>query len=321
MAKTLDPLWETLLGLHQLSAPGPGLPVFAPWRRRAREALGEQGVLGAAQMLSALAPARASYWPDLLTPSESADGLEAGLEALRSTPQRRMKYELARAAQRRRLPTWCEQLATDKQRLEDVAEAFRVVYRTIIAPGWAEPAMTTETDRAIRARALRDGGVHGLLHSFRPMMDWRPPVLHVRYPMPLEIHLNGRGLRLIPSHFCWRIPVSLADPELPPTLVYPVEHPTSWAPAATRARTPEALAALLGRTRARVLAALETTATTGELARRLGISPASASEHIGVLRDADLAHSQRVGGYVVHTLTPLGTALLLGEIPPAPQRD
>ncbi|MGN9790542.1 hypothetical protein ACTMTU_05475 [Streptomyces sp. OZ13] len=98
-------------------------------------------------------------------------------------------------------------------------------------------------------------------------------------------------------------------------------HPPSWAPAVTRDRRPQALAALLGRTRARVPAALVTTATTGELALRLKISASSASEHITALREADLAHSQRARAQVIHTLTPLGTALLHGELPPHPVSD
>jgi Mn-dependent DtxR family transcriptional regulator len=65
-----------------------------------------------------------------------------------------------------------------------------------------------------------------------------------------------------------------------------------------------------------VLAALDTTATTGEVALRLGISAPSASEHITALREVSLVHSRRTGSQVVHTLTPLGTALLRGELPP-----
>jgi hypothetical protein len=33
------------------------------------------------------------------------------------------------------------------------------------------------------------------------------------------------------------------------------------------------------------------------------------------LREVDLAHSRRVGPQVVHTLTPLGAALLSGDLP------
>ncbi|MFG3513176.1 MULTISPECIES: ArsR/SmtB family transcription factor [Streptomyces] len=322
VAREPDPVWETLLGLHQLTGPRHGLPVFASWRRSARARVAERGLAGPVRMLSALAPASAGYWPDFLTPGASADGLDAALDALRGTPRQQMRHEVGRLAGTHPLPRWAHDLASgERHRTEEVATAFRLVHRAIITPGWTGADTTTEADRVLRTRALQDHGVHGLLDSLRPLMDWRPPVLHVRYPEDRDLHLGGRGVRLIPSHFCWGTPIALADPALPQVLAYPVAHPSSWAPEATRDRLPEALATLLGRTRARVLAALGSTATTGELARRLGISVSSASEHITALRDANLAHSQRTGAQVIHTLTALGTGLLHGELPPHTPAD
>lgn len=317
LAREPDPVWETLLGLHQLIAPRRGLPVFAPWRREARARLAEANLAGPVRMLSTLAPASAGYWPDFLTPDASADGLKIALEALRATPKSQLRQEMGQLAGTRPLPHWAHQLAIgEPHRLEEVATAFSLVHRAIITPDWTGAAMTTEADRALRTRVLRDRGVHGLLDSFRPLMDWQPPVLHVRYPEDRDLHLGGRGLRLIPSHFCWRTPIALADPSLPQVLAYPVTHPPAWAPPVTRDRRSEALGTLLGRTRARVLASLHTTATTGEVAQRLSISAPSASEHITALREVSLVHSQRTGSHVVHTLTPLGAALLRGELPP-----
>ncbi|MFI6982279.1 ArsR/SmtB family transcription factor [Embleya sp. NPDC050154] len=46
--------------------------------------------------------------------------------------------------------------------------------------------------------------------------------------------------------------------------------------------------------------------TTTELARRLSISPAGASQHATVLRQANLITSRRHRNTVHHSLTPLG---------------
>ncbi|MFF0141758.1 ArsR/SmtB family transcription factor [Streptomyces sp. NPDC005227] len=317
LAREPDPIWETLLSLHHLASPRRGHPVFTHWRRTARAKLASQRLTGPVRLLSALAPGSAGYWPDFLTPDASARGLEAALDELRATSRPRLRRELVRLTKTHPLPSWAQGLASgDRSRTEEVATAFQLIHRTIITPDWAGTAKTTEADRALRTRILRDRGVHGLLDSFRPLMVWQPPVLHVRYPEDRDLHLDGRGLRLIPSHFCWGTPIALADPALPQVLAYPVAHPPVWVPAATHDRRPEALAALVGRTRARVLAALDTTATTGELARRLSISAPSASEHVAALREVDLAHSQRMGTQVIHTLTPLGAALLSGDLPP-----
>ncbi|MGW6836569.1 ArsR/SmtB family transcription factor [Streptomyces sp. NPDC054949] len=56
----------------------------------------------------------------------------------------------------------------------------------------------------------------------------------------------------------------------------------------------------------------ETPAGTGDLARRTGTSPATASHHATVLRAAGLLSTGRDGNGVRHTLTPLGRALLAG---------
>lgn len=313
-----DPLWETVLAMHHLVPPGRGVPVFGPWRARARRELDERGLIPAARLIGALAPAHAPYFPDFLTPDAARDGLAAGLTALRDTPRGRLVAETARAALPARLPRWTGALAAGSRRpLDELAAALREVHRVVIAPDWTEVAATVDSDRGARARTLCRDGVDRLLDTYRPALRWEPPVLHVDYPHDRDLRLQGRGLRLIPSHFCWRRPIALADPGLPPVLVLPVEHATSWAPATTRSRHPQALCTLLGRTRARILAALDAPATTGELARRLRVSAPSASEHVSALREANLARSRRDGGCVIHALTPLGTALLHGELAPA----
>ena len=71
-----------------------------------------------------------------------------------------------------------------------------------------------------------------------------------------------------------------------------------------------ALSALVGRNRAAVLGAIAGGCTTTELAGRVGISLASASQHASVLRDAGLITTHRQGSAVLHVLTPLGAELL-----------
>jgi DNA-binding transcriptional ArsR family regulator len=51
-----------------------------------------------------------------------------------------------------------------------------------------------------------------------------------------------------------------------------------------------------------------------ELAGVVGISPASASEHAKVLRDANLIETSREGRAVRHSLTALGRTFL-GQLP------
>ncbi|MFG2834800.1 ArsR/SmtB family transcription factor [Streptomyces zaomyceticus] len=82
------------------------------------------------------------------------------------------------------------------------------------------------------------------------------------------------------------------------------------------------LSAALGRTRTEVLRALTEPRTTTELARRTGISNATASAHATALRAAGLITTTRTGRSVHHERTPLGALLLTGGAdrgsPPGP---
>ncbi|KAB8169851.1 helix-turn-helix domain-containing protein [Streptomyces sp. 3MP-14] len=304
LAAQADPVWETVLSVHRLRD-GQGEVVHGPWRRslRASRALPES--------LRTLIPRR-GYFPDFLNPAESAWGWRAALEAVRATPRRRLAAELGRLPEGPGRARWLRGLADgEPAALERLTDDLERYHRVAVGghPVWSAVRTAVDADLAARARQLTLGGVDALLSGLRPALRWDPPVLEADYPVDREVELGGRGLLLIPSYFCWRAPVMLADAALPPVLVYPVAH----GPVVSADRA--ALGRLLGTTRARVLAcAAENGATTGELARRVGISLGSASQHARVLRESGLVHSVRRGNEVLHTLTPAGRTLL-----PAPQ--
>jgi DNA-binding transcriptional ArsR family regulator len=196
-------------------------------------------------------------------------------------------------------------------RLDHLGEALAHYHRTALGPYMPRIRALVDADRAVRARALMDGGVEELLGTLRPTLRWCPPVLEVDYPVDQELRLDGRGLLLVPSVFCDRTPISLLDPSLPPTLVYSVGRLPD--DPADRAEADDSLAALIGSTRGEVLRRLgEAGASTSELARLVGISVASASQHASVLRRSGLVVSRRAGNTVVHRVSPLGTALIHG---------
>ncbi|AZM50295.1 transcriptional regulator [Streptomyces sp. WAC 06738] len=304
---TADPMWEAILGLHVLSTPPARLPArLRPWRRRAAARLHGGELRAACRLLRDLAPADAPYFPDFLTPVESEEGLSAALETLLATPGRRLARELREAARHRPLPAWTRRLAAgDRAQLGRVADAVRRFHARLIVPEWSEVEATIAADREWRMAAL-DGGMPAVLGTLRPFR-WRGGVLTAPYPVDYDLRLRGRGVRLIPSFFCHTAPIAIADPSLPPVVVYPVRrHPAGPVPG----RPPPALAALLGTARARVLDALAATATTGSVAARLGMPASTVSGHLTVLRGAGLVRSERAGAHVVHRLTGRGRHLL-----------
>ncbi len=302
-----DVLWETVLSFHRLRDRRDDT-AFGKWRSETRGKLN-----GETRLLAPLVPTR-GYFPDFLTPPEGHLGLDDALSALRETPAARLHGDLARLSLARPLPSWLRAMGDgDTRPLGRLAGTLRHYYEAAVGPYWPRVQGRIEADRAARGRALLDGGADRLLASLPPMMRWRPPVLEADYPVERDLHLRGRGLLLLPSYFCRRTPVTYRDPDLTPVLVYPVEHQALRAvPPAPPERS---LGRLVGQTRSAILQGIGVGCTTSELARRVDVSLASASQHATVLRDAGLLLTLRQGNAVLHTLTPLGRALLRGAHP------
>ncbi|MDG4820277.1 winged helix-turn-helix domain-containing protein [Asanoa sp. WMMD1127] len=305
IAAAADPLWELALGIQMLR-PQRGDALFGGWRRQARAALREADLGPAAALLVALLP-NVGYFPDFLTPGAAAGGIDEGLEAVRRTPNAALAREIALLGAARRLPGEARQLAAGEPRtLDQLTAAMRTVWDTIVAPCGRGIDAALAQERQKRVTAMAEHGVDGLLSSLAPTMIWRDGELRIPGHRDQVLHLDGRGIRLIPAYFCVSGPLTLFDPDLPPVLVYPVRPTTAALPGSGRA-----LDALLGATRAAVLECLhDQDATTTELARRLGISAGSASEHAKILRLSGLVTSRRDRNRVLHTLSELGRALV-----------
>ncbi|WP_242585142.1 winged helix-turn-helix domain-containing protein [Streptomyces sp. MST-110588] len=268
---------------------------------------------GETRLLAPLVPTR-GYFPDFLTPPEGLHGIGEALEAVRATPVERLHAELSRLPSARPLPAWIQAMREGESRpLGRLAGVLHSYYEAAVAPYWPRVRARVEADRASRGRALVDGGADQLLGSLPPTMRWRSPVLEVDYPVDRDLHLHGRGLLLLPSFFCRGAPVTFHNPDLTPVLVYPIER---TAPRVVPPPVPaHSLGRLVGRTRSAILHGIGGGCTTSELARRVDVSLASASQHATVLREAGLLLTLRQGNAVLHTLTPLGAALLRGAEP------
>lgn len=306
-----DPLWETMLSMHMLRG-DQGDPTQAQWRKSAVAALRANGNLPGLRTLFTLNPT-SGYFPDFLTPFPAIDGLEAGLDMLAHTPTALIRRDLDVLGLERPVTSDVSALVSASvgpEAMRQLVTTIRAYFELALAPVWTRLETTVAADRNRRVRAVAAKGAEGLLDSLRPTMRWHHDVLEVDYPVDQEMQLAGRGLLLVPSYFCWRYPVTLLDPSLPPVLIYPAERAPVVSALSDASR--RALAALLGSTRAGALAAIGTGCSTTELARRVGVSPAAASQHATVLRNAGLIASRREANTMMHSVTPLGTALLNG---------
>lgn len=203
----------------------------------------------------------------------------------------------------------------DPRLRETLAGALRAYHDTVLSPWMDVIARCVAADRELRMRALADGGVERLLSSLGARIRWEEPTLVADYPCDLDVHLDGQGLLLIPSYFCARMPVTLVDPDMQPVLVYPAMTTAVETMAVQPGVRQEALADLLGATRAVILTAIADGYSGRRLAAQARVSPATISHHTTVLREAGLITTSRMGNTVVHRLTTTG-ARLLGRVAP-----
>ncbi|MER6464238.1 helix-turn-helix domain-containing protein [Streptomyces sp. NPDC001228] len=302
-----DPAWEMICSVCRLKT-DEGPTAFGAWRAATRNRLQRDQRLRAALFpLRGLIPST-GYIPDFLTPA-AIDELPAALDAISGTPRREFMSQLIRLdATQRQIGRPGTTPRPDDTGPAVIAGSLETYFETLLRPHWPRVRALVGADVDVRTAALLDGGVQQLFDGLAPLARWRDPVLEVDYPVDRDVSLDGRGLLLVPSFFCWRRPTALADPELPPVLVYPVakrpwDLAQTWGTGAVR---------LLGRTRAAILStvARRDGRTSSDVAHAVGVAQSSISYQIAVLRESGLVSSRRTGKYVVHTATPLGLRIL-----------
>jgi DNA-binding transcriptional ArsR family regulator len=194
----------------------------------------------------------------------------------------------------------------DRDAMLSLCRGMRKLFTTVLEPHWPDIRANHHGELVRRGRLVADRGLRAALTGTIPGSRWSGDCLEIDSPQERTVCMGGRGLVLTPVVF-WTGPPLVGElGDLPVVLGYP-------APAELTFRVgseSEPLAAVLGSTRAAVLRALSDEHTTGDIARTLGISPASASEHTSALRAARLVESRRDGKAVVHHATDLGVDLL-----------
>ncbi|MFD5984528.1 ArsR/SmtB family transcription factor [Streptomyces cyaneofuscatus] len=285
-------------------------PQLGPWRSAVASRLGPHP-----EPLASLLPVRGPGL-DLLALMGDPPDLEHAVDNLLSAPVLRLRREFDGIDFRPAYAPWAGRLRDgDRESLQELADAVRGWHRLAVEPFWNQGRSALVALSAHYADLVLQGGVDLLLRSLGvPEVRWRPPVLEAPYPRRTEVHLRGRGLVITPAVFSPQGVSFLWDPldtTQPPRLTVPaLREPLAHVGPAEQGDPDPSLASLLGRTRAAALLATRVGCTTTELARRLGVSAAAASQHTRVLRDADLITTTRRGGAVLHLITPLGTALL-----------
>ncbi|GAA2343785.1 winged helix-turn-helix domain-containing protein [Dactylosporangium salmoneum] len=238
---------------------------------------------------------------DFLTPvpQTARPTLQAELAAIAATPPDRVAAELDAAG----VP--CDDPAA---LLPSLVEEIRRYFAVALAELWPRLRAAADADIARRTATAAFPGPSALLADLHPNIRWDPDALHLDYLKHVELppwSLDGHPLALLPTAFAGRH-AWIMESGAGRALWYP---PRALGALFAAPAPPEPLAALLGSTRAAVLTLLAAPASTGDVAERLGLAPATASHHLTALRDAGLIVAARAGRRLNYRRTDLGERL------------
>jgi DNA-binding transcriptional ArsR family regulator len=303
----VSPTSELAASLRALQNPSTAA-AHVPWIRGLKGRLGELDLRAAL----ALVPAR-GFAPDFLAPpprgpvGDLAEELELIRAADPELVRRDVRIRLREGAPRAVLAPFLER---PRRAVAALADALAAYWALAVEPHWPRIRRLLDADLAHRARRLTEGGPAALFADLHPAVRWRAPDVHVDIlTFDVDVPLTGQGLLCMPSVFAWTHPSVVTDAPWQPTLAYPARGVALlWDTGAER--TPEALAGVLGRSRARILTALDAPRSTSELAEVLDISPGGASQHLGALRAAGLVAARREGRVVLYGRTEAADALV-----------
>ncbi|MGF1426177.1 winged helix-turn-helix domain-containing protein [Kitasatospora sp. LaBMicrA B282] len=235
--------------------------------------------------------------------------LATGLEAVRAAPPALVRDGIERvwANRRETPPQWLRDLTeNDSAAWQLLRRGLRDAYDTVLRPSWPEIGSLHQTEYLRYALTAAEHGVAAALTSLCPGSRLIDGTWELDAPYDRHLLAAGRGLILLPTFHWTGSPLLGTVPGEPALLVYPAGQGIPITPTPT---DHDALAPVLGTTRARALRLLTDPLTTTELAHQLGISLGTASTHASALRDAGLITTVRDGRAVHHSRTPLGTAL------------
>jgi len=302
----ISPMLESTASVSTLEDPA-RQAVHLPWVAHAQRLTGDLD-------LSPLRALKSSkiYNPDFINPPPSGPlaEFEDELALMVATPEDQIRAEVRRAYQDHAMPAALYPFVQDPRgAITALSDLMLSYWERSLAGHWPRIRSLLEHDILYRARQMADGGTRELFADIDPSVQWDDGVLQIDQCHDVELILDERGLLLVPSAFAWpKIMVVTAAP-WQPTLIYPARGVGMlWSP--EHASPPDALARLLGRSRAALLLALDSPRSTTELAGVLGVSHGGVSQHLAILHDAGLVSRRRVQRFVLYLRSPDGDALV-----------
>ncbi|AYF99381.1 transcriptional regulator [Protaetiibacter intestinalis] len=295
----ISPLCELGLSLRAIRDPG-AFPLQLGWLRRTEAARSR------IDMTTLMALIDDRLWtPDFLNPRPASpltriDEEFAALEALDPDV---FTHDLEAVHGRVPAPLRGDRPAAIRR----TVRALRQLWDEAFAPHWPRMRAVLEADVVYRGRRISRHGLADMFGGLSSTVSFDGTVVSIALRDPTDREYAGAGLTLVPTMFTRRASAPVGDG--PPMLMYPARGQGAlWETEAVP--DVDAVAALLGASRTRLLAALGQPASSTELAVRFDVTPSAVNQHLRVLRDAGLLTAVRYGRSVLYLRSELGSALL-----------
>lgn len=299
----ISALCEMGLSLRTVMEPS-RYPLQLPWLLRTQEALAELDL----ELLLALVNDRL-WTPEFLSPRPSSpltriDDEFAMLASINPTI-----FTSQLEAIHGQMPAALS--GPPKVAIRRMLAALHEYWDACFVPHWPRMRAILEADITHRGRVIAQTGMTEMLNNISASMSFTESTINLKLtsvPMDRTVKVDGRGVMLVPTMFTRRAsaPVDLKED---PLVLYPARgQGAMWE--TERVVNPEAVKNVLGHTRASLLTALATPASSTELGIRFGISASAVNQHLRALKDVGLLTSTRYGHSMLYLRSELGDALL-----------
>lgn len=273
-----------------------------------------------------------SYVPDFLTPTPGHPILDIESEFARIQA---LPLDLIRSCIQELISLWgptdllCNFLAYPNMGMQALVHELREYWQRTLAHHWNRMVAVLENDILYHSRVLTLNGIETLMSTLHCTLGYEAGAITIgwtqeeylkahkeitsemeaRIKPDVNIDLDSDKFHLVPLIFAHQDNVyhQVTD-SWQPMVLYSSRGAGLW-----NYDTPEpseALEMVMGAGKSRILIALESPFSTGELARKLALTSGAVSQQLGKLHQAGLVESHRSGKHVFYRLSQRGTQLV-----------
>jgi DNA-binding transcriptional ArsR family regulator len=253
------------------------------------------------------------YGPSFVAPPPRGMGqsIDDDLRAMRATPLATARAEIAQGLGFRPCsdPAILSVLSSPDV-VARFASTLERCWHELLEPEWPQLRAVCERDVVHRSGELSRAGWAAALAGLNSKVRWHDGGIELlRYPDHDPVPLGGKGMLFIPSVFVWPEVAMYFDEPWPKAIIYPARGVAAFWHAGTVV-SHDALSDLIGRTRARLLLALASPASTTQLSRVCDLALGAVGDHLRVMLRAGLLNTARSGRSVIYSRTRFGDTLV-----------